>query len=169
MDRHGNWATAVAAGQPEAVKMAGVRSADMHGLFIPFSSLRGSFATHQEQTERKLHDYLTCNSFYLTTSRLQLLIEFNGTIQTNVQGADTDRRVWMSTCCIGCVCTFLRSERNLDGPGPKISDASSTSNIDMRSSLADNLSGFRSHFNDRSKWGGRINTRQQVFLMVIYA
>lgn len=35
MDRHGNWATAVAAGQLEAVKMAGVRLPDMCGLFIP--------------------------------------------------------------------------------------------------------------------------------------
>lgn len=53
MDRHGNWATAVAAGQLEAVKMAGVRLPDMYGLFIPFSSLRSSFAMHQEQTEKK--------------------------------------------------------------------------------------------------------------------
>lgn len=49
MDHHGNCTR----GQLEAVKMAGVRSPDMFDLFIPFSSLRGSFATHQEQTEKK--------------------------------------------------------------------------------------------------------------------
>lgn len=46
-DRHGNCAGVVAAAQPEAVNMAGVRSADMYGLFIR--------ATHQEQQRRRLN------------------------------------------------------------------------------------------------------------------
>lgn len=52
MDRHGNCAGAVAAAQLEVVNMAGGRLLDVQLIYS--SSLRkGSFASHQEPTEKK--------------------------------------------------------------------------------------------------------------------